>query len=80
MSKKNKKNQNEEAKAAKMEEIQDNEALNEQQAEQQPAEENDLDKKIADLEAAVEHERLTIWNVPLMPSTRVEISTASRRE
>ena len=57
MSKKNKKNQNEEAKAAKMEEIQDNEALNEQQAEQQPAEENDPDKKIADLEAAVEHEK-----------------------
>ena len=57
MSKKNKKNQNEEAKAAKMEEIQDNEALNEQQAEQQPVEENDPDKKIADLEAAVEHEK-----------------------
>ena len=57
MSKKNKKNQNEEAKTAKMEEIQDNEALNEQQAEQQPAEENDPDKKIADLEAAVEHEK-----------------------
>ncbi len=57
MSKKNKKNQNEEVKAAKMEEIQDNEALNEQQAEQQPAEENDPDKKIADLEAAVEHEK-----------------------
>ena len=57
MSKKNKKNQNEEAKAAKMEEIQDNESLNEQQAEQQPVEENDPDKKIADLEAAVEHEK-----------------------
>ncbi len=57
MSKKNKKNQNEEAKAAKLEEIQDNEALNEQQAEQQPVEENDPDKKIADLEAAVEHEK-----------------------
>ena len=57
MSKKNKKNQNEEVKAARMEEIQDNEALNEQQAEQQPAEENDPDKKIADLEAAVEHEK-----------------------
>ena len=57
MSKKNKKNQNEEAKAAKMEEIQDNEALNEQQAQQQPAEENDPDKKMADLEAAVEHEK-----------------------
>ena len=57
MSKKNKKNQNEEVKAAKMEEIQDNEALNEQQAEQQPVEENDPDKKIADLEAAVEHEK-----------------------
>lgn len=57
MSKKNKKNQNEEAQAAKMEEIQENEVLNEQQAEQQPVEENDPDKKIADLEAAVEHEK-----------------------
>ena len=58
MSKKNKKNLNDEAKAAKEETIQENEAVNEQQAQQQAAqEENDPEKKIADLEAAVEHEK-----------------------
>jgi len=59
MSKKNKKNLNDEAKAAKEETIQENEAVNEQQQAQQQAaqEENDPEKKIADLEAAVEHEK-----------------------
>ncbi len=58
MSKKNKKNQNEEAKVAQ-EEIQDQEALNtEQQAnENEQATPDDPEKKIADLEAQVEHEK-----------------------
>lgn len=56
MSKKNKKNQNEEVKVAQ-EEIQDQEALNtEQQANEQTAP-DDPEKKIADLEAQVEHEK-----------------------
>ena len=60
MSKKNKKNQNEEDKAAQQEEIQDNEAMN---AEQQPVQddpatkENDPAQKIAELEEAIEHEK-----------------------
>lgn len=60
MSKKNKKNQNEEDKAAQQEEIQDNEAMN---AEQQPVqdetatEEDDPAQKIAELEEAIEHEK-----------------------
>ena len=58
MSKKNKKNQNEEAKVAQ-EEIQDQEALNtEQQAnENEQTTPDDPEKKIADLEAQVEHEK-----------------------
>ena len=58
MSKKNKKNQNEEAKVAQ-EEIQDQEALNtEQQAnENEQTAPDDPEKKIADLEAQVEHEK-----------------------
>ena len=58
MSKKNKKNQNEEAKVAQ-EEIQDLEALNtEQQAnENEQTTPDDPEKKIADLEAQVEHEK-----------------------
>lgn len=58
MSKKNKKNQNEEAKVAQ-EEIQDQEALNtEQQAnEKEQTAPDDPEKKIADLEAQVEHEK-----------------------
>ena len=56
MSKKNKKNQNEEVKVAQ-EEIQDQESLNtEQQANEQTAP-DDPEKKIADLEAQVEHEK-----------------------
>ena len=62
MSKKNKKNQAEEATAAQQEELQENEAFNaEQQAqaqtEEQTEEENNPEKKIADLEAAIEHEK-----------------------
>ena len=58
MSKKNKNNQNEEAKVAQ-EEIQDQEALNtEQQAnENEQTAPDDPEKKIADLEAQVEHEK-----------------------
>ena len=58
MSKKNKKNQNEEAKVAQKE-IQDQEALNtEQQAnENEQTAPDDPEKKIADLEAQVEHEK-----------------------
>ena len=58
MSKKNKKNQNDEAKVAQ-EEIQDQEALNtEQQAnENEQTAPDDPEKKIADLEAQVEHEK-----------------------
>lgn len=58
MSKKNKKNQNEEAKVAQ-EEFQDQEALNtEQQAnENEQTAPDDPEKKIADLEAQVEHEK-----------------------
>ncbi len=58
MSKRNKKNQNEEAKVAQ-EEIQDQEALNtEQQAnENEQTAPDDPEKKIADLEAQVEHEK-----------------------
>ena len=58
MSKKNKKNQNDEAKA-KQEEILDNENV-EQQPQEQVAEENaesDLEKKIEELEAQLEHEK-----------------------
>jgi molecular chaperone GrpE len=59
MSKKNKKNQNDEAKAAQQEEIQDNEALNsEQQAQDNNENEKDNpEKRIAELEEAVEHEK-----------------------
>ena len=58
MPKKNKKNQNEEAKVAQ-EEFQDQEALNtEQQAnENEQTAPDDPEKKIADLEAQVEHEK-----------------------
>ena len=55
MSKKNKKNQNIEAKAAQ------DEALNEENAQQEQNQVNeetvDADKKIAELEAALEHEK-----------------------
>ena len=59
MSKKNKKNQNEEAKAAQQEEVQNNEEMT---AEQQPCEneasvEEDPAQKIARLEEAIEHEK-----------------------
>ena len=62
MSKKNKKNQAEEASAAQQEELQENEAFNAEQQEQaqteaQTEEENNPEKKIADLEAAIEHEK-----------------------
>ena len=62
MPKKNKKNQTDEARAAQQEEIQENEALNaeqqeQEQTEEQTQEENDPEKKIADLEAAIEHEK-----------------------
>ena len=62
MPKKNKKNQADEARAAQQEEIQENEALNaeqqeQEQTEEQTQEENDPEKKIADLEAAIEHEK-----------------------
>ena len=58
MSKKNKKNQNEQAKAAQQKEALENEAMNEEQQTKQKAEEEvDPEKKIADLEAAVEHEK-----------------------
>ncbi len=56
MSKKNKKNQNEEAKVAQ-EEIQDQEALNTEQQANEQATPDDPEKKIADLEAQVEHEK-----------------------
>lgn len=58
MSKKNKKNQNEEAKVAQ-EEIQDQEALNTEQQtnENEQTAPDDPEKKIADLEAQVEHEK-----------------------
>ena len=62
MSKKNKKNQTDEARPAQQEDIQENEALNAEQLEQAQTEEqtegeNDPEKKIADLEAAIEHEK-----------------------
>ena len=62
MSKKNKKNQAEEASASQQEELQENEAFNAEQQEQaqteeQTEEENNPEKKIADLEAAIEHEK-----------------------
>ena len=62
MPKKNKKNQTDEARAAQQEELQENEALNaeqqeQEQTEEQTQEENDPEKKIADLEAAIEHEK-----------------------
>ena len=59
MSKKNKKNQNEEPKTAQ-EEIQDQETLNttgQQAHENEQNEPEDLEKKIADLEAQIEHEK-----------------------
>lgn len=58
MPKKNKQNQNEEAKAAQQKEALENEAMNEEQQTKQKAEEEvDPEKIIADLEAAVEHEK-----------------------
>ena len=58
MPKKNKQNQNEQAKAAQQKEALENEAMNEEQQTKQKAEEEvDPEKKIADLEAAVEHEK-----------------------
>lgn len=58
MPKKNKQNQNEEAKAAQQKEALENEAMNEeQQTKQKAVEEVDPEKIIADLEAAVEHEK-----------------------
>ena len=62
MSKKNKKNQNNEAQAAQQEEILENEALNnepqetEEQVEDQPND-VDLEKKVAELEQELEHEK-----------------------
>ena len=58
MPKKNKQNQNEQAKAAQQKEALENEAMNEeQQTKQKAVEEVDPEKIIADLEAAVEHEK-----------------------
>lgn len=58
MPKKNKQNQNEQAKAAQQKEALENEAMNEEQQTKQKAEEEvDPEKIIADLEAAVEHEK-----------------------
>lgn len=62
MSKKNKKNQADEALTSHQEEIQNEETLNVEQQASEPEcdaaqEENDPEKKIADLEAAVEHEK-----------------------
>lgn len=58
MPKKNKQNQNEQAKAAQQKEALENKAMNEEQQTKQKAEEEvDPEKKIADLEAAVEHEK-----------------------
>ena len=62
MPKKNKKNQNEEAKAAQQEEMLEKEAINEEQQPKQKveeAEEVEIDPEtvIADLKAAVEHEK-----------------------
>ena len=58
MSKKNKKNQNEEAEAVQTEALNEEETM-EQQAQEQVNEEDldTTDKKIAELEAAVEHEK-----------------------
>ena len=62
MSKKNKKNQNDEAQAAQQEEILENEALNnepqetEEKVEDQPNA-ADLEKRIAELEQELEHEK-----------------------
>ena len=55
MSKKNKKNQNNEAKAAQKEVL--NEETVEQTQEQVSEENNDPEKKIAELEAALEHQK-----------------------
>ena len=58
MPKKNKQNQNEQAKAAQQKEALESEAMNEEQQTKQKAEEEvDPEKIIADLEAAVEHEK-----------------------
>lgn len=58
MPKKNKQNQNEQAKAAQQKEALESEAMNEeQQTKQKAVEEVDPEKIIADLEAAVEHEK-----------------------
>ena len=55
MSKKNKKNQNNEAKAAQEEVL--NQETVEQTQEQVSEENNDPEKKIAELEAALEHQK-----------------------
>ena len=58
MPKKNKKNQNEEVKAAQQEEMLENEAMSEeQQTKQKTEEEADPEKVIADLKATIEHEK-----------------------
>ncbi len=57
MSKKNKKNQNNESKEVLQDEVQPNEALNSEPQEQDTPEVDDKEKKIAELEAALEHEK-----------------------
>ncbi|MBO4804198.1 MAG: nucleotide exchange factor GrpE [Muribaculaceae bacterium] len=57
MSKKNKKNQNDEAQVTSQEEVQDKESLNTEQQAQDTPETDDPEKKIAELEEAVENEK-----------------------